>query len=223
MIIAISLLSALPPALPALEFQNGYRLILGGGFPSGKGLWDWTDTSEKGTLHWGPAVGGGVVCLFNLREEACHIETGINIVHLRGKQKLGDSRYEYMQNTIEIPVLYKTRLPFPDTHLFLGGGAVMMINPIEARRTETTDGEETEIYCEPDNKVMLGLQLGLDWKFINKEAHDWMLSLHYTHPLTSPGFSFEEMGSGNIRLNRADLSFTYLYTPAAGFPRRSVR
>ena len=219
----VSLFTALQADASALEFQNGYRLIAGGGFPSGKGLWDWTDTSEEGVLGWGPAGGAGVVCLFNFKDESYHIETGISFIHLRGEQTLGDSSYEYMQNTIEIPILFKKRLPFPDSDWFLGGGALIMLNPIEARRTETTDGEDTEIYCEPENRLMLGLQLGLDWKFINREAHDWMLSLHYSHPLTSPGFTFEEAGSGNIRLNRVDLSFSYLYTPAAGFPRRSAR
>jgi hypothetical protein len=206
-----------------MEFQNGYRAFIGGGFPSGKGLWDWTDTEEKGVLHWGPAGGGAVVGLFNFNNESFHIETGISFVHLRGEQSLGDSRYEYMQNTIENPVLYKKRLPFPGSDWFLGGGALLMLNPIEARRIETKDGDETEEYCAPGNRLMLGLQLGLDWKFLIRKAHDWMLSLHYTHPLTSPDFSFEKNGSGNIRLNRVDLSVTYLYSPAANFPRRSVR
>ena len=136
---------------------------------------------------------------------------------------MGDSRYEYVQNTIEIPVLYKKRLPFYDFDWFLGGGAVMMLNPIEASRIETTDGDKTKIYEDPDNRFMLGLQLGLDWKFVNRNAHDWMLSLRYTHPLTSPGLKFGESGSGNIRLNRVDIGINYLYSPTADIPRRKVR
>ena len=59
---------------------------------------------------------------------------------------------------------------------------------------------------------MAALQAGLDYEFLTNGALQMLLSFNFVHPVTSPGYSWQEKSSGSIRINRLDLALTLLYT-----------
>ncbi|MBF9018864.1 MULTISPECIES: hypothetical protein [unclassified Oceanispirochaeta] len=187
--------------LQALNTQLGIRGFLSGGYPSGKGLWDWTDTHSTGTLEWGIGGGGGLVSRLQLNDRF-YLEGGINYVYIRAGQTLDVTSYTFTQMSIEFPLIFKSRLPFEKSEWYLGAGPNLIILPFEALRNNRT--------ATPDKSIMMALQVGLDYKVMEKEKSDILLSANFIHPVTSPAYEWEEESSGSVRINRLELCVTWL-------------
>lgn len=197
----------------AAEIQAGIQVSLGAGYPSGKGLWDWTDSAAEGRLHWGPGGAAGAVILYNLDGGKYQIESGGLYSRISAGQSLDSRRYNYIQHSLEVPLLFKQRLPF-DKHWYLGIGPALLFIPGESRR-ETADETLTS---RAEQQAAVALQLGTDWVFFTRRR--WLMrgSFRFVHPLTSPEYKFTEATSGSIRINRVDIGLAVLYAFAP--PRR---
>ncbi|MDC7234159.1 MAG: hypothetical protein PQJ58_13070, partial [Spirochaetales bacterium] len=165
------------------------------------GLWDWTETDQLGTLEWGFGGGGGLVSRFGIGEKFI-LEGGINFVYVQAGQTLDAEEYTFTQMSLELPVLFKTRLPFENTSWYIGAGPSLIFLPFEAYRNDVAQS--------PDKPVMLALQAGLDWSLFNSEKSEILLSGNFIHPVTSPSYKWEETSSGSIRINRLELCVTWL-------------
>lgn len=192
----------IPLPLKAMETQLGARAFMGGGYASGKGLWDWTDTQEQGTLSWGFGGGGGLVTRFILTDKYI-LEGGINYVYIEAGQTLDTREYTYTQMSLELPLMLKAALPFETSNFFLGAGPNVIFLPFEATRNNTP--------AKPDTSVMLAIQAGLDYKAMDKENSEILISANFIHPVTSPAYKWEENSSGSIRINRLELCVTWLF------------
>lgn len=181
--------------------QLGIRGFIGGGYASGKGLWDWTDTQAKGTLKWGFGGGGGLLTRVQLNDRY-YLEGGVNYVYIQAGQTLDNTIFTYSQSSLEIPVMFKVRLPFEAYDWFLGAGPNLIILPFEATRNG--------ISASPDKSIMLALQVGLDFKVMDREKSDILLSANFIHPVTSPSYDWEEDSSGSVRINRLEFCMTWL-------------
>ena len=187
--------------LQALSTQLGIRGFIGGGYASGKGLWDWTDTQSEGTLQWGLGGGGGLVSRFQLNHKF-FLEGGINYVYIKAGQTLDNTKYTYTQSSLEIPLLFKARLPFKESDWYLGAGPNLIILPFEATRNG--------IEASPDKPIMMAIQVGLDYRAMHGEKSDILLSANFIHPVTSPSYNWEEDSSGSVRINRLEFCVTWL-------------
>ncbi len=201
LIFCLLLLLPSPVFLSALEGQLGVRASLNAGYPSGKGLWDWTDPLDKGTLSWGPGWGAGVFgrLLFN---ENFLMESGINYVSIQAGQTVGAAKYTFSQQSLEIPVLFKTRPPFQRT-FHLGGGPVFMFLPFKAERNGVS--------LRAEESFMLGLEASGDMLLYASPSSDVLLSCNFVHPVTSPVYKWEETSSGSIRINKVEFCVSWLF------------
>ncbi|MDA3958093.1 hypothetical protein [Oceanispirochaeta sp.] len=106
--------------------------------------------------------------------------------------------------------MFKTRLPFK-SHWYLGAGPALILLPADAIRTYRAEGADQRESSAPQKRMMAALLVGLDYKFPSRETFEMLLSLNFVHPVSSPGYSWEEGSSGSIRINRLDLAATLLY------------
>jgi hypothetical protein len=98
--------------------------------------------------------------------------------------------------------MFKVRLPFEKSDWYLGAGPNLIILPFEAMRNG--------IAASPDKSIMMALQVGLDFKAMDGEKSDILLSANFIHPVTSPSYDWEEDSSGSVRINRLEFCVTWL-------------
>jgi len=194
----------------SVETGVGIRGSLSGGYPSGKGLWDWTEEKAEGTLFWGGGCGAGLIFQMDLNNRIT-LETGMTFSYLRGGQKLDAASYTYTQKSLEIPFNFVIPLPFDDRAWKLKAGPVLILLPFDADRLYRESGDSESRSSSPGKRSMAALQAGLDYRTLRTENLDVILSFIFTHPVTSPEYSWEEASSGSVRINRVDLSVTLLH------------
>ncbi len=186
--------------------QLGFSASFCGGLPSGKGLWDWTDLEDRGTLYWNWGGGAGISGRQFLGEKVL-IEEGANLVYIQADQQLGSTRYTYTQYSLEIPLLVKTRLPFKNPS-YLGVGPDLVFLPFE--------GTMNSLSSRPDRFFMLALNAGMDVLMRSTSASDLFFSFHFVHPLTSPRYGWIEESSGSVRINRVELTASWFFNLGDG-------
>jgi len=193
----------------------GIRGSFSGGYPSGKGLWDWTGTDSPGSLFWGGGAGAGMVFREDLNRKFS-LETGLSYFFLQGGQRIGSVIYTYSQKSLEIPLILKVSLPFEDRRWTLNAGPVLILIPFDARRVLNRDGNTDSLDSTPGKQAMAALQAGFDFQTFSSENREIALSFNFTHPVTSPDYSWEPLSSGSVRINRIDLSVTLLHKTGHG-------
>jgi len=197
----VSLLLSLIIPLGAIGPQIGIRGQLSGGYPSGKGLWDWTEPSAKGTLFWDGGAGGSLLLHYPV-SDGISLVLEFTYAYVRGGQRLDNRSILYSQHSLEFPLLYRGKLPFPNIDSFFTAGLSPMV-PLDARMDRH--------YSEPGKPLMLCLKVGMDYLLLKGTAGELYLSGAFTHAVTSPEFSWIAESSGSVRINRVDLSLCWMF------------
>ncbi|MDC7221734.1 MAG: hypothetical protein PQJ59_17510 [Spirochaetales bacterium] len=187
-------------ALTASPVRWGVRSFFSGGYPSGKGLWDWTDAEQEGELHWKGGGGGGLILEIPLKE-SLSLTADSAYVYARGGQSLDDWDIVYTQQSLELFLLVKGKLPvdFKGSSLAVGLGGMA---PFDARMNGVS--------ATPHQPVMLCLKAGLDFPSLKGSWGEGYFSAYFVHPLTSPEYDWVDGSSGSVRINRIDLAVTWL-------------
>ena len=131
-------------------FQIGCRGFISGGYPSGKGLWDWTETGQEGSLFWGGGGGAGLVTRVHPNKDLI-LEAGMSLVQITAGQKLDETTYIYSQKSLDLPLMIKTRLPFQRL-MFLGAGPMFTILPFDAGKRSQHFRIKNQYIIQPRKK-----------------------------------------------------------------------
>lgn len=194
------LLMAYP--LFSLNFFSGYRAVVSVGQGSGKGFWDQTDTHENGNLHPLPGVGAALFGELSF-SEGLLLEAALQYSLSSAGQDVGGTEYHYHQQSFELPLMIK-KSPGNNRKMAFGLGPTLIYLPFKALRVIEESGSEITAKVIADQKILLGLQAGGEFRIPSSEKREIVLSLRFVHPLISPGYMWDESGSGNYRINRFD-------------------
>ncbi len=212
----LSILLVLAPWLYPADLTTGFTGLFSLGMGSGKGLWEPTDPSESGSLY--PGTGGGMAYTAKLPlSRRSLLNMSFQYIFARAGQRVEDQKILYTQQSLELPILLMAPPLSERSRLTLGAGPSLTLLPVTTRREITLDSRVvSDEYVRAEKTILFSLQAGADYTVPLTERKDLVLTLRFTHPFTSPGYAWDQGGSGNIRINRIDMGLGVLSHPPRG-------
>jgi len=194
----------------------GPRMHGGVATGSGAGYWDWTTPEQTGTFRPGYAVGAGAEVRLGIRP-ALELSTGIVFSRATVSQELDGATVEYEERSLSLPVLAHASVPAGTGRFGVLLGPAVTILPFPA--TRSVDGPASPRSPSLSSETMerhagapvqASMEAGVEWSVPVSSRHRTVIGLRFVHPLTSPRYRWLSDSEGNTRINRFDLTASFL-------------
>jgi hypothetical protein len=176
---------------------------------SGSGYWDWTTPEQTGRLRPGNAIGAGTEVRLGV-QPALELSAGALFTAATVSQTVDGSTIEYAEQSVSFPLLAHTSVPAGAGRVGVLLGPAVTLLPFPT--TRTVDGPSssgtTEGYA--GTPVQASMEAGVEWSVPVSSRHRTVIGLRFVHPLTSPGYRWLTDSEGNTRINRFDLTASFL-------------
>ena len=176
---------------------------------TGKGNWDWTDSSRDIQRYTPFTPGIALVTAYDLGP-FFQMEGGVGYYWNSNEVANGDSRWVYEQQTLEFPLALRLFFVPRERGFYVKGGTALMVLTGKATFHNRETREDLLLSGRARNRFHGGLQIGLGYQAKLFRGLGEVEAKYITF-YTSPDYVRTDGSLGDIRFHRFGVNFRYYF------------